>query len=292
MGLLTRLFKKCVQSKNERYEEQNIQSIHEVCEKEEIDKILNDEIKNFFPQNGLWISYCFQRPKDVYRGYLPCHLRDNEWMSKLLHKELKGKRILISQKAIKEFMDNSKEFKELRHNYELEIVRWQIQWIKGGGEGWCLPDGYDDSDIIYGPDVDKMFRDGVLLTLAEIGMNVEVVQEGIEKNADLWRSTYMRIAFEHAYEPYVIFKGSPPKADEEHKKNWLKAREYEYYRENQQSVDRYGKPTENMKMSEEEYIELSKVLTEQNIRRKSQIKEWMENTEEKYPYKNLNFPEA
>lgn len=289
MGLLSKLFKR---NKGIEQQEKSEKTISQIVEREKIDEILNEEIKNFFPKTGLWKSYCFQRASDVYRGYLPCHLRDNEWMSKLLHKELKAKNIFISQKAIKEFMDNSKEFEELRYIYELEIVRWQINWIKGGGEGWVLPDGYDDSDIIFSPNVDIMFRNGVLLTLAEIGMNIEVVQEGIEKYADLWRPTYMRMAFEHQFNPYVLFKGCPPKADEEHKKNWIKAREYEYYQEYQQYVDRYGTPTENMKMTEDEYIELSKVLTEQNIRRKSQIKEWMENTEEKYPYKNFNYPEA
>jgi len=290
MGLLSKLFKK---KKVEVEEVENVELSKFENNIETINATLNEEIKNFFPKTGLWMSYCFQRASDVYRGYLPCHLRDYEWMSKLLHKELKAKNIFISQKAIKEFMDNSKEFEELRHNYELEIIRWQINWIKGGGEGWIMPEGVSELSMIFHPeDDDKIFRNGVLLTLAEIGMNIEVVQEGIEKYSDLWRPTYMRMAFEHQFNPYVLFKGCPPKVDEEHKKNWIKAREYEYYQEYQQYVDRYGTPTENMKMTEDEYIELSKVLTEQNIRRKSQIKEWMENTEEKYPYKNFNYPEA
>ena len=159
MGLLAKLFKN---KKQEILKDEGQDRLvnYKIIEGN-IESTLNKEIQNFFPKTGHWMSNCFQRSSDVYRRNLPCHLRDNNWMSKLMHKELKEKEIFISQQAIKTFMDNSKEFAELRHNYELEIVRWQINWIKGGGEGWCLPDGYNDSDIIFSPSLNILSTSGL-----------------------------------------------------------------------------------------------------------------------------------
>ena len=60
---------------------------------EKANVILEEEIKNFFPKEGVWYDNCFSRPSEVWRINLPCHLRDNAWMSQLLHKVLKDKRI-------------------------------------------------------------------------------------------------------------------------------------------------------------------------------------------------------
>ena len=242
--------------------------------KEQINIILEEEIKNFFPKEGVWMSSCFKRPRELYRGYLPCHLRDNLWMSQLLKKDLKDKGIDISAWDIRKFMDKSETFNKLRHEYELEIVKWQIGFIVSGGEGWLIPSGFDDFSLLFDPEVDVMVREGVVKTLRTIGMNPEVIEEGLEKYSSLWRERYMSIGFSHAFEPVVYLKGSPEKASEEHKKNWMAMKLYNYYKEHKDSVDKYGKVTPEMLMTKEEAMELEKTLEVQNANRRKFIEEW------------------
>ena len=146
---------------------------------EEANVILEEEIKNFFPKEGVWYDNCFSRPREVWSVNLPCHLRDNAWMSQLLHKVLKDKRIYIKPHTIKQFMDNSETFAELRHEYELKIVEWQIDWVMMGGTNWLPPNGSDEFSLIFSEDYDKIVRDGIVKTLKAIGMDAEVVEEGL-----------------------------------------------------------------------------------------------------------------
>lgn len=96
---------------------------------EEISAILNKEIETFFP-----------------------------WLSKLFEQKLANKGIEIPAQKIQQFMEKSEIFDELRHNYELKIVHWQITYMKDGGSGWLMPKGYDDFSLLVRSDVDKIFR--------------------------------------------------------------------------------------------------------------------------------------
>ena len=245
-----------------------------ILDKKEQEQMLSEEIETFFPTNGSWGSNCFRKSNELNSGNLPCHLRDNNWMSQYLEYKLLDKGLHIPAPAIQEFMDNSDRFNELRHNYELEIVRWQIDWMRNDGEGWLIPNGYDDFSIMVSPDSVEIFRGGVVKTLTVIGMDSEVVEEGIEKNADMFRERYIKAGFSNEFEPVLYHYGSPAPADEEHKRNWLKAKRYEYYCKHKQSVDKYGEPHPDMLISSDELISLYEVLPAQNLARKKVIEDW------------------
>lgn len=240
------------------------------------DEVLKDSISTFFPATGHWWSTCFKRSKNLSKNNLPCHLRNNRWLSEMLYKEIiEQKGIRIPKNNILEYINNSGTFKTLRHNYELEIVKWQIEWIKGGGENWILPDGFGDADITMSDDCDICFREGVIATLTAIGMDEEVIEEGLEKNAHLWRDFYFRRAFRNVYQPIGFLRKTQLQAPTEaHKKNWLKNREYEYYLAHKYSVLQYGKLTPAMQMTEEEYCVLQLELKQQNTKRQAEIDEW------------------
>lgn len=234
------------------------------------DKALLDVVRLFFPESGEWSSVCFSQSDALHRRYLPCHLRDTNWMSQLFSKELYAEKyLLIPPAVIKSFMETSADFARLRHDYELKIVRWQIDWIMHDGENWLLPDGVDDIFKITSPDVDKIVRGGVVKTLRAIGMDYEVIEEGLEKHADAWRKHAMLNGFRNQYNPYVFlaknFERKP--IAEDHQKNWLADREYQYYKDHKKMVDKYGMPTEAMKMTSAEHGQLLKVLNQQNAER-------------------------
>lgn len=250
---------------------------------EEISAILDKEIETFFPDNGWWGSSCFKRPTEIAKAYIPCHTRDNAWLSKLFEQKLANKGIEIPAQKIQQFMEKSEIFDELRHNYELKIVHWQIIYMKDGGSGWLMPKGFDDFSLLVRSDVDKMFRGGVVKTLEAIGLPREVIEEGIEKNADLWRLSYMNQGYTNVYEPYFVAQGKPPVTDKTHRQNWIKLKLYEYYRDHKSSVDKYGVVSPAMQMTEDEVESLREVVTVQNEQRKSYIAEW-----QKLPASEIN----
>lgn len=256
--------------KRDQGQEKNELGLSQQCLKVEFNK-LSQDIKSFFPESGTWNGVCFSQSNDIQRRYLPCHLRDTNWMSQLLSKELYAEKYVhVSPAVIKLFMDTSAEFAKLRHDYELRIVQWQINYITHDGENWLLPEGFDDLSGLTSPDVDKMIRGGVVKTLRAIGMDGEVIEEGLEKYADLWREDAMLRSCRNLFNPFLSsiknWSDREPISDS-HKKNWLADREYAYYQEHKASVDKYGTPTDAMKMTPAEHNKLLKVLNRQNAKR-------------------------
>lgn len=240
-------------------------------------EFLEDQIENFFPRNGHWRSWCFNKVDrlEVSEKYFPCHLRDNLWLSQLLVKKIKDSyQIEIPYGIVLNFISNSKRFEELRHEYELEVVRWQINWMINGGENWLLPEGFSELSPLFGTDYDICFRGGVVKTLKAIGMNENVIQEGIEKYAAMWRNKCMNRAFNQEFAPIMMFKKQIEESSSEFKQNWLKYRKYQYYSKHKYYVDHYGEVEPEMLINGEDLIELEQTLNQQIEERKKQIKEW------------------
>lgn len=240
-----------------------------------ITQILEKATDNFFPKKGDWCSNCFERSKNLYMSYLPCNLRDSKWLAKMLQENQNLYR--INYYDILDFVRNSKYFNEARHNYELEIVKWQIDFIRLGGEGWICDDNYGGDAMIFSSVCDLGFRKAVLDTLLAIGMDQEVIEEGLEKYANMWRNMYMSCAFNNEYAPF-FYLANPEvylePVSEEHKTNWVKYRKYEYYKRHKSVVDKYGTPDEDMLISEEEALALEYYLNQKHTERKQQIEKY------------------
>lgn len=270
---LLKLKKRIIKQKDsEKLSNEVVEEIIEETEKqfapktyEKLNEILEKASKNFFPEKGNWRSTCFDRPKDYNMRNLPCHLNDNEWLAKML--QIKHNLNYISYKKILDFVNNSELFNELRHNYELEIVRWQIDWMRNDGENWVIDESLGGDCFSWTPLCDIAFRKGIVDTLTAIGMNREAIEEGVEKNADMWRDGYMNLAFSNEYNKGMLWYDIED-AEPEHKENWLKMRRVEYYHRHKESVDKYGVVLPEMTMSDEEIAKLRIYLTEKNKERK------------------------
>lgn len=230
--------------------------------------ILKKAIANFFPEEGNWSFNCFRKSKKLKMKNLPCHLRDNEWLANMIKKE--KKLTYISVEEILEFITNSEEFQEKRHSYEQEIVKQQIILMDKGEKNWLIDEEYGGDLIWLNPKCDIGFRKGIVDTLSAIGIDKEAIEEGIEKNSNLWKESYMKSAY---YNQYNLLDKLPSEIDLEHQKQWLKYRKYEYYQNHKESVDKYGKVLEEMKISIEEAQELKKYLDEKNLEMNPILKE-------------------
>lgn len=220
-------------------------------------------------------------------AYLPCHLRDNVWLAKMLKQS--QKLYHVSNSRILEFVESSQFFQEKRHEYEQKIVSWQIDWMRKGGENWITDENYGGDFVLHTALCDLGFRKGVVDTLTEIGMSKDAIEEGIEKNADKWRNTFMERAFINEYDPpYISFNYNAifsetneqekrkvlEPVDQEFKEKWLKIRKYEYYRKHKNSVDKYGVVEPDMMLSDEEVKELEAYLNQKHDERKAQIEQY------------------
>lgn len=241
--------------------------------------LLDETLEDFFPKEGCWKSNCFKRSDFVAKVNLPCHLRDNNWLASLILK--KYNLYSLGKGTIIEYLNNSEKFNKLRYEYEQKIVSWQIDWMRKGGDNWII-DGKLGGDLyLFSPKCDYAFRKGIVDTLLKIGINIDAIEEGIEKNADKWRESYMRVAFYNLYSlsRFNLHDRKLEKPSEEHYEKWMKLRLYEYYIEHKDSVDKYGQILPEMQMTELEVTELKQWLDEAHKKRMEQIAE----------YKNIHY---
>ena len=238
---------------------------------------LEREAENLFPKSGVWHTEDLNQVTDSDMMYLPNHFNDNQWVSKILQKKLRQKLILVPSKTVKFFVENSHKFAQLKHNYALEIVKWETNYIMRDGDNKQAPKNYDDLMMATVVDWVQVVRDGVVDALTTLGIDRATIEEGLEKNADNWRNHCLERSFRNLYEPSKFIPNVPQHLQPvkpEHRKNWLAAQEYLYYQKHAESVEKYGQLTPAMKMSREEYNDLVQVLEEQNQARSEEIKSW------------------
>ncbi len=248
-------------------------------------KILEEATRNFFPKTGAWSSVCFGRDDTLQMENLPGHLHDDMWLSKMLKKTQELH--FLDFNDILSFVRTSNFFHEKIGEYEQKVVEWQINWMNSGGENYLVSDEYGGDFIFLSPEYDLGFRKGVVDTLRAIGLDEQVIEEGIEKNSGLWRDNAMLHAFRNAFESVFItsdftlaenkqeVKNIEP-VDSEFREKWLKYRKYEYYKRHKEAVDKYGVVEDDMVMSDFESAELKSYLDDKIKERKRQIEEYKE----------------
>ncbi len=238
-----------------------------------LEERLVNATKEFFPESGSWGSSEFS----CFKNSLIGNLRNNSWLAQhLMEKELQD----VPLNIILDFVENSYFFHEERDSYEQRIVKWQIEWMMSGGEGWLVPKGYDNDFFFFNEDIDIAFRLGILNTLRAIGMDKRVIEKGIEINASLWRRQNMERAFRNRYEPTLSFMFNTDeivKCSEEYLNAWVRVRLYEYYQAHRDSVDIYGSIVPEMQISSEEVQDLRLFLNKFHDERMAYLKDLKEN---------------
>lgn len=283
------ILEKCIEIniyKGRKKYEEDIKSLHERNKKineakERVECLstkerIEETSKKLFPRGGSWGSNEFTKsPTSLIQ-----HLRDENWLAtRLQSMGLEDVPFL----DILEYVATSPEFTKMRYAYELSIVKWQIEWMRSGGDGWLVPKGYGEDFVMMDENYDIAFRKGIVLTLTAINMNPDVIEEGIERNADLWRVDLMRSAYHNTYRypAFCDINLSDIPEDSEHEEKWINLRMYEYYQEHKESVDRYGTPTPEMLITPEEALELREYLSTKHQEKKDYLEKLEESSKDR-----------
>lgn len=246
---------------------------------------LEEITSKFFPNHGEWSSWAYRKEEDS----LYCHLRDDYWLAKKIGINVPN----IEFAKVLKFVSTNDFFQKERHDYEQRIVEWQINFMMERKEGWIADDSME-----WMPDCDINFRKAIIDTLVAIGIDQEAIEEGIEKNANIWRNHYINQAFENEYNNFLWnfnFLGSNkgieiPKPLDIHKEKWIQLRKYEYYQRHINSVTNYGNANDlvDMSMTLNEIEELKLELESLNTERLKEI-EFYKKQRDEVKVKNKSF---
>lgn len=225
---------------------------------------INEQLEK--ASTDFWESELFKKPARSWMS----HLRDHNWLATTLREQQHLDHIDLVQSL--NFVQTAPLFIQQRHNCEQELVKRQIEWMVKGGEGWIVDEQYGGMMTRFHEDSDLGFRKGIVDTLTADGMDLEAIEEGIEKNANLWREKEMNLAFQNRYEPFLM-NCDMELVDPEHRKQWLRIRRYEYYKQHKNSVDQYGSITPDMQMSDDEAKQVYTYLVQKDIERKQYLEQ-------------------
>lgn len=229
----------------------------------------------------------FKNIDELVLDNLPYNIDNDEWLAKMLRKYHNLSH--ISLEIILNYVKEAIFFTKERRNYKLRVVEAQIKKM-------LFNSVVESNELAYSINCDLIFRKKLITELRKMGIEEDIIEEGIEKNAVWWRETLMKRAFDNQFE-CVIVNGVDvtgplhlEEADLEHKEKWLKLRRYEYYQRHKNSVDKFGEVTLNMLISNKELSKLKRDLAKMNKARLVRVEKFKEATNWKSLYvdkKNL-----
>lgn len=253
---------------------------------ERVFAFLERHLRNMFPSADAvqqWIKnvkHEAYRPNNIYTAeFLPFHTRDNLWLAKYTVQSVQPENTNIKFADVKAFVANSTAFDTARNQYELDLVKAQIQFLmdpKHMPNGLMMLASLEDqrewSRERKNKDTCECFRGDVVRAMRALGLNQHTTEVGLEINADLWRRQNMESTFQWHYESIAAWHPTElrhllaehhmtrtelDQMGAQYREIWLKLREYQYYYDHKAIIDELGTATDNMKMSTDEACQLA-----------------------------------
>ncbi len=247
-------------------------------------RFLEPYLPNIFPSaeaTQQWINtveYAENRPEYVYRAeFLPFHTRDNRWLAKYTAQIVKPANANIKLADVKNFVAHANAFDHARNQYELDLVKAQIQYLmepEHTPNGLMMLSPHEVLNKRPQPKKDacENFRAKIIRAMRILGLDPHNIEVGLETNANLWRKQTMEQAFVNYYENFSKFRQNEldqriadrrtswkelMRQEQQYRAIWVKLREYRYYFDHQPIIDELGTATDNMKMSTDEAFQLN-----------------------------------
>ena len=282
--------------------------------------VLDRCAENFFPSEAFiaanlkMLSRESKNNKDSYEAmFLPFHTRDEKWLAQFTEKVYKMFRNLqrtgdteinknlgnielpeIDTVVFQNYVKSSPVFDLKRTEYELRLVKVCID----------LAVNEKISDFFTSADAKVKLRDSIkyewivrdrINRMANfLNLPQNVIDDGIELNADEWRPTARRITFNNNFNPRGILlkndhawlRDNEPEVlqsirhmENEFYKSWDKYQEYYNYQDHYEVLERLNKVTPCMKMSPTE----AEQLRQRNIQLAETYKAALRECDEKFP---------
>ncbi|MBR4419130.1 MAG: hypothetical protein IKT33_03945 [Clostridia bacterium] len=217
------------------------------------------------------------------------HARDNKWLVQYILACLDEVRCMqfnekekdptvqvlkyITPQTIVSYITQSPNFKAQRAEYEQNVVKAYINILKDAKIDDFQVHDYEKRIYRKKADYDKIFRNKIVKAMRFLCFSARTYEPAIEKNADLWRDQVRRQTFENLFHlnkyldnetlnkcnlfaPRVFAEIN--NALEDIYQTWSAARDYIYYQDNQETIDKLNQATPNMKLSEVEYRKMNR----------------------------------
>ena len=225
------------------------------------------------------------------------HVRDNAWLAKYIKHNTEIQQIrCLPLKDIENYVENSSMFNAERREFEQFLVKSYILEcldVRGDDFYSCSMEKLLESGS---ENCDKLFRSRVVNAMNYLGVDQQSIEFALEMNASLWRKNVMNLAFANRYKDCgvtyslgrqlylsneevvdsnsVYYKYGHCKINEEYclpreclKKplrvlydNWICLREYEYYHNHKNVIDKLGTATRNMQIQHQDLKKITRLL--------------------------------
>lgn len=238
--------------------------------------------------NNLKYQDIAKLPNDVYTDdYLPLHTRDNAWLIKYVCEVITQREpVGVRWNIIANFVVNSPAFNAVRCHYEERMIKTQLPYFLNNPiPRGILENSNGTYEYKYALNYDHVFRSKIIdYYMKELKIDENTIETALESNAELWRKQTMAQTFENRFYPLSmvvdIHKSvNDPwwkrfdKLKQAHQTDWLKMREYQYYRQHHKVIDQLKLATENMLMKPYEVMHLKKRLNKFSRIRENMLKD-------------------
>ena len=234
--------------------------------------LLDTTISKLFPEITKKLLFSKDDRNALKKENVVFHLEDKNWLIQYISLNFQS----ISKGAIKKYVYESVFLENSIHEYQLQVARFIINDLNVTSKGYLK---IDNDLILENVETDYALRKSLSDTFNYLGFSYERSEEAIEVYAQNWRSPRMRLLFYNAYagNAVLVARETYTPFDLYFRDNWLKLKEYDYYKKHKNSVDKYGEATSSMLMSDEEAEEMKSKIIEMSEKRYAEMEFYKEN---------------
>ena len=218
--------------------------------------------------------------EDQYQIHdLPFHIDDHDWLVQYtaasIHRLDPKANYTLAE--IRHFVDTSPAFQQAMNNFENQLIKSKIMCTQTAEPSASDKKRYKKFGTVYY--YEEVFRNQILYEMEMLGVDRNTTEIALEQNADLWREREMRHTFRDIFYPTEKqpVKGKAALAwftlSQAHESEWVKYREYEYYRDHQAVINQAQAVTPNMKMTAEDLWKLLDTLNAYNTQSRAMLKQ-------------------
>lgn len=203
---------------------------------------LDKQTKNFFPKTGEYDSSKLDEKEKLAIENMPFNICDDDWIVSMFIKHVGYAINDENIELVSSYIKESPIFNKRRYDYSLEIVKYQIQYMMDPDSDWFGDPEYGNGMMFFSEDYDKEFRESIVLALHSIGLDDDIIEDGIDTNLDIWLDTCVEATFYNNHYPVtgeMLFSDKEidySDCDEEYKEKWMKLRKHEYYMDHKESL--------------------------------------------------------